>query len=93
MLSGPPPGSIRLEEEAGLALPEEEEEEEKTMAVGTRAAGGSPSSTIDPKTQRFPHCIVWTPLPPITWLLPFIGHMGLANKQGEHPSNHLVVAD
>ena len=26
--------------------------------------------------------ILWSPLPPITWLIPFIGHMGIANSQG-----------
>lgn len=32
--------------------------------------------------QLFPYCVVWSPLPPITWLLPFIGHMGIANSRG-----------
>jgi hypothetical protein len=32
--------------------------------------------------QRYPYCIVWTPLPPITWLVPFIGHMGIATSAG-----------
>ena len=26
--------------------------------------------------------IVWSPLPPITWILPFIGHMGIADSRG-----------
>lgn len=26
--------------------------------------------------------ILWSPLPPITWLLPFIGHMGIATSRG-----------
>jgi hypothetical protein len=25
---------------------------------------------------------VWSPLPPITWLIPFIGHMGITNSEG-----------
>jgi hypothetical protein len=28
---------------------------------------------IDPSIEKFPYCIVWTPIPCITWLLPFIG--------------------
>ena len=28
------------------------------------------------------YCIVWSPLPPITWLLPFIGHTGIADSNG-----------
>jgi len=26
--------------------------------------------------------ILWSPLPPITWLIPFIGHMGIASSRG-----------
>jgi len=28
---------------------------------------------IDPVLEKFPYCIVWTPIPCITWFLPFIG--------------------
>ena len=28
---------------------------------------------------RFP---VWSPLPPITWILPFIGHTGICTEDG-----------
>ena len=28
---------------------------------------------IDPSIEKFPYCIVWTPIPCITWILPFIG--------------------
>lgn len=27
-------------------------------------------------------CILWSPLPPITWIFPFIGHMGIADSNG-----------
>ena len=37
---------------------------------------------IDFERSRFPYAIVWSPLPPITWLLPFIGHMGIADSRG-----------
>jgi transmembrane protein 222 len=37
---------------------------------------------IDPKGARFPCCIVWTPLPFITWLVPFIGHLGICREDG-----------
>jgi hypothetical protein len=39
-------------------------------------------ATVDLARQRFPTCIVWTPLPPLTWILPFIGHMGIADTRG-----------
>eukprot|EP00262_Sarcandra_glabra_P002490 TRINITY_DN1283_c0_g1_i1.p1 TRINITY_DN1283_c0_g1~~TRINITY_DN1283_c0_g1_i1.p1 ORF type:complete len:230 (+),score=27.59 TRINITY_DN1283_c0_g1_i1:79-768(+) len=37
---------------------------------------------IDPKRARFPCCIVWTPLPVISWLVPFIGHIGICREDG-----------
>ncbi|KAK3736544.1 hypothetical protein RRG08_051536 [Elysia crispata] len=37
---------------------------------------------INAKENRYPHCIVWTPLPCLTWFLPFIGHMGICTTQG-----------
>ncbi|XP_017879958.1 transmembrane protein 222 isoform X2 [Ceratina calcarata] len=38
--------------------------------------------TINADRQRFPFCIVWTPLPILTYFLPFIGHMGIATSTG-----------
>lgn len=32
---------------------------------------------FDIKNHRFPFCIVWTPLPLISWFLPIIGHTGI----------------
>ncbi|KAI0220926.1 Transmembrane protein 222 [Lamellibrachia satsuma] len=37
---------------------------------------------IDRKRNRYPHCIVWTPIPLITWLFPVIGHMGICTTAG-----------
>ena len=37
---------------------------------------------IDFKHDRFPFCVVWTSIPLITWLLPFVGHMGIASSSG-----------
>lgn len=41
-----------------------------------------PLSEIDPKKSRFPCCIVWTPLPVVSWLAPFIGHVGICKEDG-----------
>lgn len=38
--------------------------------------------SIDIQNARFPYCLVWTPLPCITWMLPFIGHIGIAYSNG-----------
>lgn len=37
---------------------------------------------IDPRRARFPCCIVWCPLPVISWLVPFIGHIGICREDG-----------
>ncbi|XP_028774662.1 protein RTE1-HOMOLOG isoform X2 [Neltuma alba] len=37
---------------------------------------------IDPSRARFPCCIVWSPLPVISWLIPFIGHIGICREDG-----------
>lgn len=33
-------------------------------------------------SRRFPFCLVWGPLPVISWLLPWIGHLGIADAEG-----------
>lgn len=40
------------------------------------------SMQIDTTRARFPYCIVWTPLPVISWLLPFVGHVGVGREDG-----------
>lgn len=37
---------------------------------------------MDKSKDRYPCCIVWTPIPLLTWILPFIGHMGIATTSG-----------
>lgn len=39
-------------------------------------------SKIDVARSRYPYCIVWTPIPVLTWLFPFVGHMGIAMSSG-----------
>lgn len=38
--------------------------------------------SVDVQNVRYPFCIVWTPIPLLTWLFPFIGHMGIAYSNG-----------
>lgn len=35
-----------------------------------------------PASLQFPYCVVWTPIPLISWLLPFVGHMGICTSKG-----------
>ncbi|XP_043594880.1 transmembrane protein 222 [Bombus pyrosoma] len=37
---------------------------------------------INLERQKFPFCIVWTPLPILTYFLPIIGHVGIATSTG-----------
>lgn len=41
-----------------------------------------PRYTNDVNKSRFPYSILWTPLPGITALFPFIGHMGITDSRG-----------
>ncbi|CAJ2659498.1 unnamed protein product [Trifolium pratense] len=47
-------------------------------------AGFSRTNTmqIDPRRSRFPCSIVWSPLPVISWFIPFIGHIGICREDG-----------
>lgn len=40
-----------------------------------------PLDPIDPRKAKFP-CLVWTPLPVVSWLAPFIGHVGICRQDG-----------
>ena len=40
------------------------------------------NKAINPSISRFPVCIVWTPIPMLTWFFPMIGHMGIATTNG-----------
>lgn len=39
-------------------------------------------SEIDVTGHKFPFCIVWTPLPLISYIIPIIGHMGICTSKG-----------
>ena len=61
-------------------------------AMSTNASSGNlPSTIIDmkdpkykpkPSSRLFPLCIVWTPLPCFTQLIPIIGHTGIGDSKG-----------
>ena len=41
-----------------------------------------PLPGIDPVSHRYPYCLVWTPIHPITWVCPYVGHVGLCDVDG-----------
>ncbi|KAJ4950048.1 hypothetical protein NE237_026880 [Protea cynaroides] len=51
---------------------------------------------VDPKKSKFPCCIVWTPLPVVSWLAPYIGHVGICQEDGailDFAGSYLVNID
>ena len=51
---------------------------------------------IFPSKNRYPYCIVWTPIPFLTYILPFIGHTGIANSKGiihDYAASYFVSID
>eukprot|EP00658_Telonema_sp_P-2_P009569 TRINITY_DN13571_c0_g1_i1.p1 TRINITY_DN13571_c0_g1~~TRINITY_DN13571_c0_g1_i1.p1 ORF type:complete len:193 (-),score=37.42 TRINITY_DN13571_c0_g1_i1:12-590(-) len=72
----------------GVMPPDEEgnpltrpEMEEADLSPEPRAPT-SELPPIDVKLARYPCCIVWTPLPLITFLCPVIGHIGICDAAG-----------
>ena len=57
-------------------------------------AGDKRLYKIRPTAQRFPLCIVWTPLPFWTALIPFIGHAGIGDVDGViHDFDRVLTVD
>jgi transmembrane protein 222 len=48
----------------------------------TTSTSSTSSLSFDIEKSRFPYCIVWTPIPMITWFFPFIGHTGITDSRG-----------
>lgn len=38
--------------------------------------------SVNVQTGVYPYCIIWSPIPMITWVFPFIGHLGIATREG-----------
>ncbi|XP_058712431.1 transmembrane protein 222 isoform X2 [Poecile atricapillus] len=49
---------------------------------GMKQFNGGGGAAPDAERGRFPHCVVWTPIPVLTWLFPIIGHMGICTSAG-----------
>lgn len=49
---------------------------------GTDGGKSAPLPPLNPAEDRFPFCLVWSPLPVIGWLVPFIGHVGICRSDG-----------
>ena len=58
------------------------EEGSKEMVSFSVTQSNIESSKINPKASRFPYCIVWTPIPLLTYIIPSIGHTGIGTSSG-----------
>ncbi|KJE91329.1 transmembrane protein [Capsaspora owczarzaki ATCC 30864] len=56
--------------------------EHSTVSVSSTASDSSAPAKMDVIKSRYPYCVVWTPLPCISALLPFIGHVGICTSKG-----------
>ena len=61
-------------------LENQQQQHHMSSTIPPSSSNSSDSSTL-PKTD-FSFSILWSPLPLITWIIPFIGHMGIADSRG-----------
>ena len=52
------------------------------LKLRTGSGGSSAARAVSVTNERYPYCIVWTPIPVLTWLLPMFGHLGIADSRG-----------
>ena len=52
------------------------------LKVDEMSAAKRVSRAIDPKRELYPFSIVWSPLGPLTWCFPMVGHMGICDSRG-----------
>ena len=67
------------DKEKKLSKDEPNDKFETKEKINTRF---KPKIKLDMIKQRYPYCLVWTPLPCITWLFPSIGHVGICTSKG-----------
>ncbi|XP_002155981.3 uncharacterized protein LOC100206117 isoform X1 [Hydra vulgaris] len=75
------PLSTSNEEESAIDCVEDFTETEHELPL-IKQKNNIVDMTINTKHNRYPYCIVWTPIPVLTWFFPFIGHMGIAYSSG-----------
>ena len=56
--------------------------ERSSFEAPTPATKAATLPAIDPSAHRYPYCLVWTPIHPITWVAPYVGHVGLCDEEG-----------
>ena len=70
------------ENAVGQQSPTNHPSDDSLQLKDNNAARNQPEKQIDIENQKFPYCIVWTKLPCLSVLLPFIGHTGIGTSEG-----------
>lgn len=55
-------------------------DDEESLSMNSN--NSSSLTEFSPARDSFPNCIVWSALPPLTWLLPPVGHLGIVTSSG-----------
>lgn len=66
---------------SGITSPAHSRNSEVPVSPGSQSLNQL-SAIMDKSIDRYPYCIVWTPIPLLTWIFPFLGHMGIAMSNG-----------
>ena len=51
-------------------------------AAGTSQLQSATDVPIESRKHRYPFSLVWTPIHPLSWVMPYVGHVGLADAAG-----------
>lgn len=67
----------------GATSPTSDSEEEGGCGHdGSPFGAGVLPARVNHASHRYPACIVWTPIHPISWFAPYIGHVGVCCSKG-----------
>ena len=63
-------------------IKKEEETNKDLITLNSNTQLNINTKNINAQKNRYPYCIVWTPIPFLTYIIPSIGHTGIATSEG-----------
>ena len=63
-------------------IKQEEETNKDLITLNSNTKLNINTKKINAQKNRYPYCIVWTPIPFLTYIIPSIGHTGIATSEG-----------
>ena len=63
-------------------IKQEEEANKDLITLNSNTQLNIDTKKINAQKNRYPYCIVWTPIPFLTYIIPSIGHTGIATSEG-----------